>query len=363
MQQTRTDQPALDVPPGRPPAVRAIGLGRGFGPVRAVDGVDLDVPMGAVLGLLGPNGAGKTTLLRMLLGLLAPTEGAVELLGRRLPGRAAEVLPHVGAMIEGPAVHPHRTGRQNLLRYAAAEPLLDTARIPAAVDAVLRRTGLADVADRRVHGYSLGMRQRLGLAVPMLTRRRLVVLDEPTNGLDPAGTRDVRRLITEMNTAGATVVISSHLLAEVEATCSHVAVLHRGRLVTAGPLRDLLADGPGTLLVTTPDGGRAVRALQARGIDAEQGPYARVHVASGPAAPEVVALLVHSGVAVQEVARPSARLEEVFARLTGDPVPGGPPDAAAPMAHAHAHTDPAWAPPYGAAHADPAWAPPYGAPR
>ncbi|WP_370588590.1 ATP-binding cassette domain-containing protein [Pseudonocardia sp. C8] len=324
MPPTHTAHPPYDAVPGRPPAVRAIGLSRGFGAVRAVDGVDLDIPMGAVLGLLGPNGAGKTTLLRMLLGLLAPTEGAVELLGRRLPGRAAEVLPHVGALIEGPALHPHRTGRQNLLRYAAAEPLLDTARIPVAVAAVLDRVGLTGAADRRVHGYSLGMRQRLGLAVPLLTRRRLVVLDEPTHGLDPAGTRDVRRLIAEMNAAGATVVVSSHLLAEIEATCTHVAVLQAGRLVAAGPLRALLGTGPG-LVVTTPDGDRAVRALRARGIDAAAGPGARVTVPPGPPAPDVVAVLVHAGVAVHEITRPAARLEEVFARLTGDP---GPPVAA-----------------------------------
>ncbi|MFP5068515.1 ABC transporter ATP-binding protein [Pseudonocardia nantongensis] len=312
-------------PAGRPPAVRAIGVGRGFGAVRALDDVDLDVPMGSVLGLLGPNGAGKTTLLRMLLGLLAPTAGTVELLGRRLPDRAAEVLPHVGAFIEGPALHPHRTGRQNLLRYAAAEPLLETRRIPAAVDATLERVGLADAADRKVLTYSPGMCQRLGLAAPLLTRRRLVVLDEPTNGLDPAGTLDVRRLIADMNAAGATVLVSSHLLGEIEATCSHVAVLRAGRLVVAGELRALLAGGPSGLVVTTPDGGRAVRALQSRGLDAELGPASRVHVAPGPAAPDVVALLVHAGVAVHEVARPAARLEEVFARLTGAParVPAG----------------------------------------
>lgn len=321
MQQSRATHPVSDVRPDRPPAVRAVGLGRGFGSRRVVDGVDLDVPMGSVLGLLGPNGAGKTTLLRMLVGLLAPTEGAVELLGRRLPGRAAEVLPHVGALIEGPALHAHRTGRQNLLRHAAAEPLLSSARIPAAVDAVLDRVGLADVADRRVRGYSLGMRQRLGLAVPLLTRRRLVVLDEPTNGLDPAGTRDVRRLVAEMNAAGATVVVSSHLLSEIEATCSHVAVLHHGRLVAGGPLPALLGDRPGPLLVTTPDGDRAVRVLAARGIDAEEVPRTRVNVAPGPAAPDVVALLVHAGVAVQEVTRPAARLDEVFARLTAGSAP------------------------------------------
>ena len=166
--------------------------------------------------------------------------------------------------------------------------------------------------------YSLGMRQRLGLAVPLLVRRRLVVLDEPTNGLDPAGTRDVRRIIAEMNAAGATVVVSSHLLAEIEATCSHVAVLQAGRLVAMGELRTLLAGGSGGLVVTTPDTARAAHALQAAGVDAEigPGPTPQVHVAPGPPAPDVVAMLVHAGVAVHEVTRPAARLEELFARLT-----------------------------------------------
>lgn len=319
---TPADSPEPPAAP-RPPAVRAIGLSRGFGAVRAVDGVDLDVPMGAVLGLLGPNGAGKTTLMRMLLGLLAPTDGEVELLGRRLPYRASEVLPHVGALVDAPALHPHRTGRQNLLRAAAAEPLLDSARIPAAVDAVLRRVGLAEAADRRVGEYSSGMRRRLGLAVPLLTRRRLVVLDEPTDGLDPAGTREVRRLIAEMNAAGATVIVSSHLLGEIEATCSHVAVLRAGRLLCAGPLDELVDSGPSALVVTTPDGERAVAALLARGIDAEPGARDRVFVPAGPAAPDVVATLVHAGVAVHGVTRPAARLEEFFARLTEEPAPAG----------------------------------------
>lgn len=167
------------------------------------------------------------------------------------------------------------------------------------------------------------MRWRLGLAVPLLTRRRLVVLDEPTDGLDPAGTREVRRLIAEMNAAGATVIVSSHLLGEIEATCSHVAVLRAGRLLCAGPLDELVDSGPSALVVTTPDGERAVAALLARGIDAEQGPRDRVFVPAGPATPDVVATLVHAGVAVHGVTRPAARLEEFFARLTEEPAPTG----------------------------------------
>ena len=156
------------------------------------------------------------------------------------------MLPHVGALVEGPGFHPFLSGRENLRRVAATEPLLATRAIPAAVDAALDRVGLGPAADRRYRGYSLGMKQRLGLAAALLLPRRLVVLDEPTNGLDPAGTRDVRRIIAELHAGGATVVVSSHLLAEVEATCTHVAVLQSGSLVAEGELRGLLdADATG----------------------------------------------------------------------------------------------------------------------
>ncbi|MFP5023113.1 ABC transporter ATP-binding protein [Pseudonocardia phyllosphaerae] len=330
------DPRAAAAPTPDPVAARLHGVSCGFGRRQVLDRIDLEVPMGAVLGLLGPNGAGKTTLLRTLLGLITPDAGTVELLGRPLPARAGEVLPHVGVLLDAPALHRHRTARQNLLRCAALEPLLETHRIPGAVDATLQRVGLAGHTDRRVQGYSLGMRQRLALAVPLLARRRLVVLDEPTNGLDPAGTLDVRRLIGEMNASGATVVVSSHLLGEIEATCSHVAVLQQGRLIAAGELRALLSGGPSAVVVSTPDAEHAVRALQSRGIDAETGPDRKVHVAPGPAAPDVVALLVHAGVAVHEVTRAESRLEEVFARLTRgpapDPAPGpapGPPPGSA----------------------------------
>jgi ABC-2 type transport system ATP-binding protein len=233
-------------------AARAVGLRKVFGSTVAVDGVDLDVPAGSVLGMLGPNGSGKTTLIRMLLGLTRPTAGSAELLGHPVDTDAAGALPHVGALVEGPGFHPFLSGRANLARVAAAEPLLATADIAAVVDAALERVGLAGAAHRRYRGYSLGMKQRLGLAAALLVPRRLVVLDEPTNGLDPAGTRDVRRIIGELHADGATVVVSSHLLAEVEATCTHVAVLQSGTLVAAGELRSLLETGGAGLLVATP---------------------------------------------------------------------------------------------------------------
>ncbi|WP_345427645.1 ABC transporter ATP-binding protein [Pseudonocardia xishanensis] len=297
------------------PAARARGLRKVYGRTVAVAGIDLEVPSGAVLGMLGPNGSGKTTLIRMLLGLTRPTEGEAELLGHPVPEAAAQALPHVGALVEGPGFHPFLTGRENLRRLAAAEPLLGSAAIPGAVDAALDRVGLGHAADRRFRGYSLGMKQRLGLAGALLVPRRLVVLDEPTNGLDPAGTRDVRTIIAELHAAGSTVIVSSHLLAEVEATCTHVAVLQSGILLAAGELAGLLDSGTGGLVVSTPDVALALSTLESAGAVAAAGEPGVV-VTSGPEAPEIVALLVRAGVAVHEVHRRRPRLEELFAQLT-----------------------------------------------
>lgn len=300
--------------PDAEPAARVRGLRKTFGRVVAVDGVDLDLPSGAIVGMLGPNGSGKTTLIRMLLGLTRPTAGCVELLGRsgdELPA----ALPDVGALVEGPGFHPFLSGRDNLLRAAATEPRLD-GDLRAPVDAALERVGLADAARRRYRGYSLGMKQRLGLAAALLVPRRLVVLDEPTNGLDPAGTRDVRRVIAELHEAGTTVLLSSHLLAEVEAVCTHVAVLQRGTLLVSGELAGLLDGGAGELVVTVDDHDAALDALRAAGA----GPYVRDGGVVVPAGslepPEVVEALVHWGVGVWEVHRRRAHLEELFARLT-----------------------------------------------
>jgi len=301
-------------------AARAVGLRKVFGSTVAVDGIDLDVPAGSVLGMLGPNGSGKTTLIRMLLGLTRPTAGSAELLGHAMPEESVLALPHVGALVEGPGFHPFLSGRENLRRMAATEPLLASRDMATSVSSALERVGLGAAADRRFRGYSLGMKQRLGLAAALLIPRRLVVLDEPTNGLDPAGTRDVRRIIAELHAGGATVILSSHLLAEVEATCTHVAVLQSGSLVATGELSTLLATGNGGLVVTTPDVEAALRTLRGAGATAyrAEGSEPAVVVADGPPAPEVVALLVRADVAVHEVRRSRANLEELFARLTED---------------------------------------------
>jgi ABC-2 type transport system ATP-binding protein len=248
----------------------------------------------------------------------------VELLGEPIPAAASEVLPQVGALVEGPGFHPFLSGRENLRRAAATEPLLASRDIAAAVETALERVGLADAAGRRFRGYSLGMKQRLGLAGALLIPRRLVVLDEPTNGLDPAGTRDVRRIISELHDDGATVILSSHLLAEVEATCTHVAVLQSGALVATGELSVLLDAGSGGLVVVTPDVDLALRTLRDAGVTAyrDDGPETAVVVGDeGPPPPDTIALLVRAGVAVHEARRSRANLDDLFARLTEETTP------------------------------------------
>jgi ABC-2 type transport system ATP-binding protein len=299
-------------------AARTRGLRKVYRGTVAVDGVDLEVPQGAVVGMLGPNGSGKTTTIRMLLGLVEPTEGEIELLGVPMPRSADRVLPHVGALVEGPGFHPFLSGRENLQRLAAAEPLLSGKELDGAVSAALERVGLADAARRRYRAYSLGMKQRLGLASALLVPRRLVVLDEPTNGLDPAGTQEVRRIIGELHANGVTVLVSSHLLAEVEATCTHVVVLNQGVVVAQGALDDLLESGSPTLFVSTPDGVSAVDALRDHRVPVRLAPDGvRVDITTTAPA-TVIETLVRAGVRVDEAQRERAGLEDAFARLTHD---------------------------------------------
>ncbi|MGH3948489.1 MAG: ABC transporter ATP-binding protein [Pseudonocardiaceae bacterium] len=297
-------------------AARTRGLRKVYRSTVAVDGVDLEVPEGAVLGMLGPNGSGKTTTIRMMLGLVRPTEGEVELLGQPMPEASTRTLPHVGALVEGPGFHPFLSGRENLLRMAAAEPLLSTSDTAGAVSDALERVGLAGAAHRRYRGYSLGMKQRLGLAGALLVPRRLVVLDEPTNGLDPAGTREIRSIIAELHSAGVTVLVSSHLLAEVEATCTHVVVLNEGTVVAQGELDDLLESGSPALLVSTPDADAAVDALRDNRIPSRLAPGGVRVDLTATTPPAVLESLVRAGIAVYEARRERTGLDDLFARLT-----------------------------------------------
>jgi ABC-2 type transport system ATP-binding protein len=216
-------------------AVKTSDLRKRFGVRTAVDGVSLEVPTGCAFGLLGVNGAGKTTVVRMLLGLTPPTTGDMWLLGLPVPKRRAEALQRVGAVVEEPRFHPHLSGRDNLRAAAAFRRPGASGR----VGAVLDRVGLADRGGDRVGGYSLGMRQRLGIARCLLNDPELLILDEPTNGLDPAGIRDMRTLIRSLVAEGRTVLLSSHLLDQVEKTCDQVAIIDRGRVVAHGPVPEL----------------------------------------------------------------------------------------------------------------------------
>ena len=294
--------------------IRTHALTKRFGRVAAVTDLDLDVREGDVYGFLGPNGSGKTTTVRMLLGLVLPTSGTAEVLGRSMPGSAAEVLPQVGAMVEGPAAYGQMSGRRNLALYDAAGRGARAGRA-GRVDDSLARVGLAGVDKRPVHAYSLGMRQRLGLAQALLRSPRLLVLDEPTNGLDPQGIRDIRALLLDLNAAGTTVLVSSHLLAEIEQTCSRVGVISRGRLVVEDQL-DALRGPTGRQLLHTPGAGQADRAAEVLGGALEERDGDRLVVRSDDPA-GVVAALVGAGVRVAEVSPERRTLEGVVLDATG----------------------------------------------
>jgi ABC-2 type transport system ATP-binding protein len=286
----------------------------------AVDRIDLDVPRGAVYGFLGPNGSGKTTTIRMLLGLIRPTDGSVSVLGEPIPERAPHALPRVGALVEGPAFHPYLTGSANLGRIDAMDETANPRTHDERVATALARVGLTAAASKKFRQYSLGMKQRLGIAAALLQPRELLVLDEPTNGLDPQGTREVRNLIRELSADGLTVFVSSHLLAEVEQVSSHIGIMSKGSLVTQGTLNDLRGSGATTITVTTPATALAISTLASSGLpDATEVSANQVRASLGTVAPEVVTVaLVEAGVPVRglTVARPA--LEDLFVELTGE---------------------------------------------
>jgi len=288
------------------------GLVKRFGRLRAVDGIDLDVREGDVYGFLGANGSGKTTTVRMVLGLVLPTSGEVELLGGRMPRAGRRVLPRVGALIEGPAHYGHLSGRENLSLLDAAGPGGGRRTRRARIDEVLEQVGLAGVGRRPVKAYSLGMRQRLGLAGALLRRPELLVLDEPTNGLDPQGIHEIRTLLLDLHRGGTTIFLSSHLLAEVEQMATRVGVLDRGRLVLQDDLSVLTAP-TGRTVVHSP-APELVRATLDGRVTAIEGERVLVRGAD-PA--EVNALLVQAGVPVRGLALERPTLEEVVLAAAG----------------------------------------------
>ncbi|MGE5132950.1 MAG: ABC transporter ATP-binding protein [Gemmatimonadota bacterium] len=301
-------------------AVRARGITKTFGDVVALDSVDLDVAAGQIHGVAGPNGAGKTTLFGLLLGLAAADRGSLEVLGTPV-GRSLAPPGEVAGFLDGPGLYPSLTARGNL---AALAGLRGPGARTAGISDVLDQVGLTDVADDKVRGFSLGMRQRLGLAAALLTRPRLLVLDEPANGLDPAGKKHVHSVLSQLAADGATVVLSSHRMDDLEALCSEVTIVATGRVVFAGPLGKLTETSPELdyrLLTSDPEAARLVAAgtdgVRVAG-DAAVRPDSDVLVVRAlvPALDELVPRLVHAGIAVRELTPVVSPLESAFLALT-----------------------------------------------
>ncbi len=319
-------QPSMARSNGEDAAIEARGVTKRFGERTAVDGVDLFVPRGAAFGFLGPNGAGKTTMIRMLLGLTPASAGTMHVLGHPVPAERETALERVGAIVEDPRFHPHLTGRENLRVVAAVRgPEADGRIAPA-----LARVGLAERADEKVKRYSLGMRQRLGVARCLLADPQLLILDEPTNGLDPGGIQEFREMIRAMvEQEGRTVFISSHLLDEVEKICDAAAIVDRGKVITQGPIAELAGGGAHQeLIVGVDDPARALALLEgvAEVREARRSDEGlRVLLSGGPeGAAAVNACLVSGGVAVGRLEPVRHSLEqrflEITARLDAEPL-------------------------------------------
>jgi ABC-type multidrug transport system ATPase subunit len=293
-------------------AIRTVGLTKRYGSVTAVDGIELDVEAGDIYGFLGPNGSGKTTTVRILLGLVLPTAGTVEVLGAPIPKHARSVLHRVGALVEAPAAYGHLGARANLSIFDAAGPGGSRRTRRARIDEALEQVGLAAVGRRPVKAYSLGMRQRLGIAAALMRKPDLLILDEPTNGLDPRGIQEIRSLLLDLNASvGTTIFLSSHLLAEVEHLCRRVGVVDRGRLVLQDSLAALRAP-TGSVIVRTPDPEWAAGLLDGE-LRARDGD--RLVVRSADPA-ELNARLVRHGIRITELAEERRTLEDVVLAAT-----------------------------------------------
>ena len=294
--------------------VAVLGLTKSFGPTAAVTDLSFTVPAGQVTGFLGPNGSGKTTTLRMALGLITPTEGTVELFGRDPLREGARALEGVAGFVEGPRFYPYLTARKNLELLAA----LDGDGASTRIDEVLEIVELAPRAGHRVGGFSHGMRQRLGIAAALLRRPRLLMLDEPATGLDPAGMRDMRALIRRLADEGITVLLSSHQLPEVQELCDRVAIVDRGRVVYEGALSDLRRQGGAGYRLRSTDDGRALELARTQiGIEhAANGEHGLVFQAEEQDVGTLSLALAQAGIGILALTPELATLEDLFFRLT-----------------------------------------------
>ncbi len=318
---SQTDAPGAGLPgSAADTAIETHGLVKRFGERAAIDQVDLRVPRGCAFGFLGPNGAGKTTMIRMLLGLTRASAGSMSVLGYPVPSRRAEALSRVGAIVEEPRFHPQLSGRENLRIVAAVRGQEAFGRI----DSALARVGLAERSEEKVKKYSLGMRQRLGVARCLLADPSLLILDEPTNGLDPGGIQEFREMIRAMvEQEGRTVFLSSHLLDEVEKTCDAAAIVDRGKIITQGPIAEISRGGDGArneLIVGVDDIELALRTLAGNELAQEaqrSEDGIRVVLRGEPeTAAAVNALLVGAGVAVGRLEPVRHSLEQRFLEIT-----------------------------------------------
>jgi ABC-2 type transport system ATP-binding protein len=296
-----------------PAPVEARGLGKRYGEIVAVDNVDLTVERGDVFGYLGPNGAGKTTSLRMLLGLIRPTEGSARLFGRDPLLDGARALDGVAGFVEGPRFYPYLSGRRNLRLLADLDGDVPRRRI----DEVLELVELSERAGDKVGGYSHGMRQRLGIAASLLRNPRLLLLDEPTTGLDPAGMRDMRELVKRLAGDGITILLSSHILAEVEELCNRVAIIRRGKIIYEGRLAELLASAGGGYALRATDPERARAVLLSHGIEGAQVLDGAVHFQADEQTVEAATVaLGQAGIGISSLVPQTATLEELFLGMT-----------------------------------------------
>jgi ABC-2 type transport system ATP-binding protein len=297
-----------------PPALRAIALSKRYGARLAVDHLDLEVGHGELFGFLGPNGAGKTTTIRMALGLIAPTGGSVEILGHEVRSHRSLVLPRVGALVESPALYGYMSGRDNLRAVGDLLGGVSARRI----DEVLEIVSLKGRDRDRVKTYSMGMKQRLGLAIALLNDPDLLILDEPANGLDPAGIVEMRDLLRDLAASGKTVFISSHVLTEVQQICTRVAIINHGKLVRVAPVAELL-QAPGEFEVKVDSPAEVVAALRRQpwGAEARSEDGYVVTGAPGGRGRELIKFLVEGGYSPDAVSPRQRDLEDIFLSLTG----------------------------------------------